>query len=140
MNPLPTTCPFCEGEVIVQQLYCRSCDIRIEGHFSIGSLSEFEEDQLPVLRRFAQLSAEQLHFLEAFIRAEGRFNQLKDEVGLSYPTLRSRLDEILEDLGFGARPEAQAPAIDRRKILDDLQAGRISTEEATLLLRGAPVP
>ncbi|MDQ4078169.1 MAG: DUF2089 domain-containing protein [Chloroflexota bacterium] len=135
MNRLPTSCPFCEGELLVQRLYCRGCDITIDGHFSVGSLSEFDETQMPVLRRFARLSPEQLQFLEAFVRCEGKLNRLEEEIGLSYPTLRSRLNDVVRDLGFSPREEEKAQAVDRRKVLNDLQAGRISTEEATQLLR-----
>lgn len=135
MIRLPTSCPFCEGELVVQQLHCRSCDVTIEGQFSIGTLSEFEEEQIPVLRRLAQLSPEQLRFVEAFIRCEGKLNRLEEEIGMSYPTLRSRLNDIVRDLGFAPREEAKGPTVDRRQVLDDLQAGRISAGDAARLLR-----
>ncbi|MGH2544896.1 MAG: DUF2089 domain-containing protein [Ardenticatenaceae bacterium] len=136
MNRLPTTCPFCEGDVVVQELQCRQCDITIRGHFSPGPISEFEEAQLPVLRRLARLSPEQLEFLEAFIRCEGKLNRLEEEIGLSYPTLRSRLNDVVRDLGFTPREEDRSSLVDRRKVLDDLQGGRISAADATRLLRG----
>jgi hypothetical protein len=137
MNLLPLTCPLCAGEVIVQRLRCRSCDVTLEGHFSIGSLSEFEEAQMPVLRRLARLSPEQLQLVEAFIRCEGKLNRLEEEVGLSYPTLRARLNEIVRDLGFTPREEEKEKTIDRRKVLDELQAGQISAHEAARLLKEA---
>ncbi len=137
MNRLPTVCPFCEGELIVQQLHCRGCDITVDGQFSIGSLSTFEEGQMPVLGRLARLSAEQLQFVESFIRCEGKLNRLEEEVGLSYPTLRSRLNDVVRDLGFSPREEEKDKQVDRRKVLDDLRAGRISAQEATQLLKQA---
>ncbi|MBA3534096.1 MAG: DUF2089 domain-containing protein [Ardenticatenales bacterium] len=135
MNRLPTSCPFCEGELSVESLHCRQCDTTITGHFSPGPLGEFEEDQLPVLRRFARLNAEQLRFLEAFVRCEGKLNRLQEEIGLSYPTLRSRLDDLVRDLGFTPREEEQSQAVDRRQVLADLQSGKISATEAARLLR-----
>lgn len=137
MQPLPNQCPFCEGEVVVQRVRCRQCDTTIEGQFSTHAVSEFDEAQLPVLRRFARLAPEQLQFLETFVRCEGRFNQMKEEIGSSYPTLRARLDEVLRELGFAPLPEEEQPSGDgdRRQVLDDLAAGRISADEATRRLR-----
>ncbi|MCS7040981.1 MAG: DUF2089 domain-containing protein, partial [Caldilineales bacterium] len=94
-----------------------------------------DEAQLPVLRRFARLSPEQLRFLEAFVRCEGRLNRLQEEIGLSYPTLRSRLHEILETLGYLPTETEKTRAQERRRILDDLAAGAITAAEAAELLR-----
>ncbi len=135
MNPLPSTCPFCEGELVIQTFHCRQCDTTISGQFAPGVNAEFEEEQLAVLRRLARLSPEQLQFVEAFIRCEGKLNRLQEEVSLSYPTLRSRLNDVVRDLGFTPREEEQAKTVDRRQVLDDLQAGRVSAQEAARLLR-----
>lgn len=135
MNPLPPTCPFCEGEILVQSFQCRQCDVTVNGRFNTGASAEFDEAQLPVLRRFARLSAEQLQLLEGFIRNEGKLNRLQEEVGLSYPTLRARLDEMIRDLGFPPREEEKSSSVDRRQVLGDLQEGKISADEAIRLLR-----
>ncbi len=137
MNQLPTVCPFCQGELVIQSLHCRQCDTTISGQFSTQAISDFDEEKLPVLRRLAVLSPEQLHFLEAFVRCEGKLNRLEEEIGLSYPTLRSRLNELVRDLGFTPREEEKAKSVDRRKVLNDLQMGRISAEQAAQLLRDA---
>ncbi len=135
MNQLPTACPLCEGTLVVQKIHCRECDTTLTGPFAPAPSSEFDDAKLPYLRRFAKLSTEQLQLLEGFIRCEGRMNRLQDEVGLSYPTLRSRLTDLIRDLGFTPREEKKAKSIDRRKVLADLQAGKISAEEAARLLR-----
>ena len=75
MNTLPTKCPLCGGEVTVTRIYCRECDTTIEGRFSGGP--------------FSQLSAEQLAFVELFVRCEGKITRMEDELGLSYPTITS---------------------------------------------------
>jgi hypothetical protein len=135
MNLLPAVCPVCAGTLVVQQAHCRQCDTTLSGTFEPTASSEFADDKLPVLRRFALLSAEQLTFLEAFVRSEGKLNRMQEEVGLSYPTLRLRLDEMLKALGFTPRDEEKARDQERRQILDELQAGRISPADAMEMLR-----
>jgi hypothetical protein len=125
MNTLPTKCPLCGGEVTVTRIYCRECDTTIEGRFSGGP--------------FAQLSAEQLAFVELFVRCEGKITRMEDELGLSYPTIRNRLHEVIRALGYepgGEDTVAEGIAEERRqRILEDLDAGTISAEEAMKLLQ-----
>ena len=126
--------------MVVTELYCRPCDMTLRGHFTAGPTAAFAEAQLPILRRFAQLSPDQLELLDAFVRCEGKLNRLQEVVGLSYPTLRSRLNDMLEALGVTPEVEDKARQIDRARILDDLAAGKITAAEATTLLRGARSP
>jgi hypothetical protein len=135
MNRLPSHCLICEGPLVVQQIHCRQCDTTLSGTFEPTAGAEFAEDKLPVLRRFALLSADQLNLLEAFVRCEGKMNRLQEEVGLSYPTLRLRLDELLKTLGFTPKEEEKARDQERRQILDELQAGRISPADAMEMLK-----
>lgn len=154
MNPMPTKCPVCGGDLIVTRLHCPSCETSLEGSFAPGgsALQEaFSPEQLRSLLPFSRLNQEQLFFVLTFVRCEGRFNRMEEELGLSYPTLRSRLDEIIRALGFEpAREEAAAaaaaaaegsiPALpgpeERQKILDMLNQGVIDVEEARHRLRG----
>jgi hypothetical protein len=125
MNQLPTQCPICGGEIQVTRFYCQQCDTTVEGHFEIG--------------RFLRLSPEQLQFVEAFVRCEGKLNRMEDEVGMSYPTLRSRLLEVIRALGYEPGREEPAPKIsdeERRRVLEELDQGRISPEEAMRVLQG----
>jgi hypothetical protein len=82
------------------------------------------------------LSKEQMHFLMTFIRCEGRFNRMEEELNLSYPTLRNRLQEILRLLGFEPKGDEvqKLSAEDRIRILDSLARGEISADEAQLQL------
>ncbi len=124
MNPMPTKCPVCGDRLSVTRLHCRSCDTTLEGHFDVG--------------RLGRLSAEQLSFVETFIRCEGKLNRMERELGMSYPTLRARLTEIIRDLGFPVGAETLAIGDEERhQILDDLAAGRITSEQAMRLLQGA---
>jgi len=132
---LPVECPLCSGELVVRDIYCRSCDTTFQGQFSPGVISEFEEAKLPVLRRFALLSPEQLELLESFVLCEGKLNRLQDEVGLSYPTLRARLNEMLSVMGVSPQEEEKTQRVERRQVLDDLATGKLGADEAALLLR-----
>ena len=136
MKTVPVVCPFCDDDLIVQELHCRQCDTIIRGRFQPGAGAEFDEAQLPVLRRFALLSPEQLTILEAFVRCEGKLNRLQEEMGVSYPTLRARLNEIQVTMGFTPQADEKASGEERSKILDDLANGEITAQEATHLLKG----
>lgn len=122
MHPMPSLCPVCGDRLEVTRLHCRSCDTTMEGYFEPG--------------RIFRLSPEQLAFVETFIRCEGRLNRMEREMGLSYPTLRSRLGDVIEAMGFQVGPEL--PGItdeERHRILDDLAGGKITSEEAMRLLQ-----
>jgi hypothetical protein len=125
MNALPTKCPLCGGEVTVTRIYCRDCDTTLEGRFSGGP--------------FAQLAPEQVAFVELFIRCEGKITRMEDELGLSYPTIRNRLHEVIRALGYEPGGEELITAgiseERRQRILEDLDQGTISAEEAMRLLQ-----
>lgn len=122
MYPLISKCPVCGGELTITKLYCRECDTTLEGHFSPG--------------RFSQLTTEQLDFIETFIRCEGKLTRIQDEMGISYPTARARLTEIIRALGYEVKEEAKVTPEQRKAILADLAAGKITSEEAIELLQG----
>ena len=124
MYSAPTRCPICQSELEVVRLHCPSCDTSVEGHFASG--------------HFANLSREQLEFMITFVRCEGKINRMEDEIGLSYPTIRNRLHELIRSLGYEPGRDETVDISDakRRSILDDLDAGRISAEDAARFLRG----
>jgi len=130
MYPQLSKCPVCGEDLTVTRLHCRQCDTTLEGHFS------------QVTGPFSQLSQEQQNFVLAFVRCEGRFTRLEEELSLSYPTLRNRLNEVIRGLGFEPRkdetPEVLTPE-KRREILDELARGNITPGEAQRLLRGEAV-
>lgn len=126
MNPLPKRCPICANEELtITGFFCRECDTKVEGRFYIAS-------------PFAGLSAEQLAFVETFVRCEGKFTRMETELGLSYPTIRGRLHEVIRALGHEPGKE-ESPVFNdqaRRGVLDALEAGEISYDEAMRLLQG----
>lgn len=125
MHAVPTICPICGGETTVTRVYCRECDTTIEGRFSTAG-------------PFSQLSAEQLAFVEIFVRCEGKISRMEDEIGLSYPTIRNRLHDVIRSLGYepgvGEEP-IRLTEKERQRILEDLDKGLISAEQAMSLLK-----
>lgn len=126
-----STCPVCSGELAVTRLHCRSCGTTLEGEFSVG--------------RFGRLSREQLTLLESFLRSRGNLRDMERELGISYPTVRSRVEALVRALGFGPRdgdepadePAAEAPdtASLRQQILERLARREISADEAASAIR-----
>ena len=119
MNTLPTRCPICNGEITVTRIYCRDCDSTIEGRFSGGP--------------FSDLTQVQLDFVEIFVRNEGKIKRMENEMGLSYPTIRNRLHEVIRAMGYepGAVEEDESLTDEERhSILEELDKGNISAEEA----------
>ena len=97
-----STCPVCSGELAVTRLHCRSCGTTLEGDFSVG--------------RFGRLSREQLALLESFLRSRGNLREMERELGLSYPTVRSRVEALVRALGFGPRADADDASGRRHRI------------------------
>ena len=122
MYPVLGRCPVCGESLTVTRLHCRSCDSALEGHFQLG--------------RFYQLNPEQLSFVETFVRNEGRLNKVQEELGLSYPTVRSRLNDVIRALGYEVKEEATLSAEQRRNILEELAHGKITSDDAVKLLQG----
>ena len=125
MNQLPSTCPICGGEINVTRIHCRECDTTIEGRFRISG------------GPFSQLTSEQLTFVETFVRSEGRINRVEGELGLSYPTIRNRLHEVIRAMGFepGGVEAPGLSDVKRTQILEELDQGRFTAEEAMRLLQ-----
>ena len=124
------TCPVCSGELAVTRLRCGTCATTIEGEFGVG--------------RYARLTREQAVVLESFLRSRGNLRDMERELGISYPTVRARVEALVRSLGFGARDEADAPAAAtpaeiqaaRREILERLAAHDLTAEEAAEAIRG----
>jgi hypothetical protein len=126
-----STCPVCSGELAVTRLRCTSCGTTLEGEFSVG--------------RFARLSRDQTALLESFLRSRGNLRDIEREMGISYPTVRSRVEALVRALGFGPRSDdetetetedepATAPQT-REAILERLARHEISAEDAALAIR-----
>jgi hypothetical protein len=136
-----STCPVCSAELAVTRLHCRSCGSTLEGEFSVG--------------RFGRLTREQLTLLESFLRSRGNLRDMERELGISYPTVRSRVEALVRALGFGPRdgdeaatdeptgdagkaattPTSTDAATSRQHILERLARREIGAEEAASAIR-----
>jgi hypothetical protein len=122
MYPVIGKCPVCGDTLAVTRLHCRNCDSALEGQFSLG--------------RFYQLSPQQLAFVETFIRCEGKLTRLQDELGISYPTARARLTDVIQALGYEVHEGPELVSAEERKtILEQLASGDITSEHAVDLLK-----
>src|ERR1700676_3566382 len=93
MRPLLLKCPSCEGNLTVTSLGCPECSINIDGEFALPQL--------------LKLTRAQLDFIEVFIKNRGIIREVERELGISYPTVRARLDEVLDAIGFNLAPAPQ---------------------------------
>jgi len=123
MHPLPSQCPICGGEVVVTRINCRECNTTIDGQFSS--------------RTFSQLTPKQMDFVETFVRLEGKITHMEKELGYSYPTIRKLLHDVIRALGYepGGDESSELSEDERQKILNDLDEGAISYEDAMKLLK-----
>ena len=120
MARLVGACPSCDTPLEVRRLECPSCGVSVEGHFDAGPL--------------ARLSRDQLGFVEVFLRSRGKIKDVEEELGISYPTVVAKLNDVLVSLGFEAGEDPRE-AERRQRVLDDLSAGRLSAADAAEQLR-----
>jgi len=132
------TCPVCASELAITRLHCRSCGTTLEGEFSVG--------------RFGRLDREHVALLESFLRSRGNLRDMERELGISYPTVRSRVEALVRALGFGPRsgdegvpeppeppepplPPDLEPGTTRQAVLERLARHEISAQEAAVAIR-----
>ena len=123
MPELPAQCPITGGPVIVTRFYSPDGDVTFDGRFEVKS-------------PFLALDRNQIEFVLTFIQCEGKFNRMQEELNLSYPTLRSRLKEIIQTLGLEAPDGADGFDVepDRMDVLAQVESGRLSVDEALISL------
>jgi hypothetical protein len=125
MPKIPKSCPACEARLVVTGLSCPNCGTEVHGRF------EFD--------LFFQLSPNDFDFVVLFLKTKGNIKEMERELGISYWTIRSKLGEIVEQLGLEEpeeTPEAgEAVAARRQAVLDQLSDGSISVEEAAAQLQ-----
>lgn len=119
MNPILTSCPVCASELVATRLQCGACHTTIEGQFVLGPLGRLAKDQL--------------RFVELLVKNRGNINQVASDLGVSYTTARTRMDEIVVAIGY--TPPAEDTSSERRELLRRLEAGEINAEEALKLLK-----
>jgi hypothetical protein len=122
LHRLPARDPVTGGELYISEVASDETGISIRGRFEVPM--------------YARLDHDQQNFLETFLRCRGMLNSVERELGISYPTARARLDNLLAALGLKeAEPREEAPRKDKsgdkkRKILEQLEKGEITADEA----------
>jgi len=114
---VPGHCPICGGETKVTEIHCRKCDTTIKGKFDLCKFCKFTEQQK--------------YFVEVFIKNRGNIKEIEKELGISYPTVRNKLDEVIHALGH----KVEKQTVNQKEILEKLSNGEISKNEALKLLK-----
>lgn len=128
LHKLPHQDPVSGGQLYISELASDESGVSIRGRFEIP--------------RYARLDHDQAKFLETFLRCRGMLNSVERELGISYPTVRSRLDSVLDALDLKPYKEdgrTTKLAEKKRKILDMLEKGEITAEEAKARLKNGVV-
>lgn len=123
---LPPKDPFGTGDIVVTEITGESSGVVVRGQFEIP--------------KWARLEPEQASFLETFLRCRGVIASMEKELGLSYPTVRARLDSLLATLNLEPVKEEKqkrvAQSTNHQDVLDRLARGEIDAAEAKRLMRG----
>ena len=120
----PGICPVCGHELSIGRLNCTFCPTKLEGDFATC--------------KFCRLPNEQREFVEVFIKCRGNIKDVEKEMGISYPTVRNRLDAVIEALGYRVEKDESELGEEkkqRQEILDALERGEIAPPEAAKLLK-----
>jgi len=113
VQPLIHQCPVCTHALHVTKLECNQCATIIENKFSLS--------------KFARLTKEQLHFIEVFLLSRGNIKEVEKALGISYPTVRTKLNDVIASLGYKEEPEE---IDDKKSIITELETGEITVEQA----------
>ena len=113
-------CPVCSSKLKVTRLKCDGCSTVVENKFELS--------------KFDYLNSEQLSFIEVFLKSRGNIKDVEKELGVSYPTVRAKLDEVIAALGYTVAK--QKPSTDKKEVIDMLEKGEITADEALRMLGG----
>lgn len=123
-NRILTSCPVCGGELHVKELKCDNCSTEYRGDFEICDI--------------CRLSRDQIDFIKIFIKNQGNIKGVEKDLGISYPTVKNKLSSIIKVLGFEVEIdniEEEDTEPERMEILEKLNKGDLSSEEALKLLK-----
>lgn len=114
-------CPYCYGEMVVVRLRCRHCGVAVDGAFESSPLTLLTPDLQELVAQYLLL--------------DGSLKDLAAAKGVSYPTIRARMDKVIEALK-AASGSPRPPEEERRQnVLEALEKGEISADEAEALLK-----
>ncbi|MYD51794.1 MAG: DUF2089 domain-containing protein [Dehalococcoidia bacterium] len=111
-----------DGEFTVERVRLSDKDIAIEGSFDLSPL--------------ARLSAEDQVFVMAFVQCHGSIKQMERIFGISYPTVKKRLDGIASRFEFVISEPEPIDDVERSEVIDQLERGEITVDDAVERLSG----
>lgn len=117
-------CPACGGAIIITEIQCANCHLKMQGEFKPGLFSTLSEDQLT--------------FVRAFLRVRGNLSEMEKVLGVSYPTIRNKLEEINQALERAELEPALSPNESRNAILEQVAAGKLDAAQALKQLQELP--
>ncbi len=124
MKRLPSKCPSCGAVLKITELTCEKCKTVVRGDFP--------------LNRFLTLSREEEDFLLIFLISRGNLREVQERLNISYPTAKSRLEEVIKSLGLSEEAKKEEKKLDRiekiEEIVKKLESGEISGEEVLKIL------
>ncbi len=118
MRKILEACPTCSGSLTITEVSCDTCGTQVRSRYQPGPFSALDEEQQT--------------FLLLFVRSRGNLKELEKTLGVSYPTVRAKLDEVIDRLEAPAAPQ---PADDRKAVLAMVQSGQLAVGDALALLR-----
>lgn len=107
------SCPVCTSTLKATRLSCSTCGTVIENDFSLS--------------KFDRLNGEQLAFAEVFIKNSGSIKDVEKELGISYPTVKAKLNDLIKAFGYNVEDEKPS---NTGSVIDQLERGEITPEEA----------
>ena len=113
-------CPICNSKLKVVRLQCENCKTGIDGNFELD--------------KFSYLTDEQKEFIEIFVKNRGNIKEIEKDLGISYPTVRRNLDQVIEALGYSVKPSEEE--VNKKEILEKLSLGEQTSEEALKRRKG----
>lgn len=117
----PARCPVCGGAYEITALTCQKCESALGGHFTGCD--------------FCSLDDTETAFVLTFLKCRGSIKDVEKELGISYPTVRGRLDAVLDRLGLISTVSMLDIKEERRNILNRLDTGEITADEAAEQLK-----
>jgi hypothetical protein len=118
VNHVIGECPICNSDLTVTKLECTECHTELSGQFQLS--------------KFNYLTKEELFFIEVFIKNRGSIKQVEKELGISYPTVKKTLDEVIVSLGYEISEEDK---VKKEEVFAKLEKGEISATEAAKLIK-----
>jgi hypothetical protein len=106
--------------IVVERVRLAGSGVAIEGSFALPQL--------------ASLSFQDQVFVAAFVRAHGSIKEMEQAFGVSYPTVKSRLNRIAQQLEF----VDSSPGLSRAEVIERLQRGELTADEAVRALEAMP--